>query len=361
MLATTALFALSGVTVAAADISISGHVRFQYDSWSDDVKDEDSTSYKAKDLTDNKVDTTTRASAQNNNKFGGELNLWVKGEMVSDNGMTYGGAVRIRENGDGSSDIDRRYITMADDWGKITLGRQWSPTYSMSLGQDWRGTISYGDAPDPSKKKVQTTSFDSVSTSGKDNKIIYETPDISGFKAGVSMSDAGSSSKANSTEYIFQYGMSAFGDGSVKVSYAAANQSAKDSEAATNKNSNQELGAEVMVGDLTASVIQFNKKATPNTESAANKVSKQSGQELEVAYAATPTLTLNTVFFTAKVEESGADKDDKYKWTGVGAKYTIAPGLWASLSYKTFKYTDATADTGNNDGNAYRLRVHASY
>ena len=32
LLATTALFALSGVTVAAADVSLSGHVRFHYDS-----------------------------------------------------------------------------------------------------------------------------------------------------------------------------------------------------------------------------------------------------------------------------------------------------------------------------------------
>ena len=363
MLATTALFALSGVTVAAADISISGHVRFHYDTWSDDKKD-------------------TGTSGANNNNMSGDLQLWVMGETVTDSGLTYGAAVRMRDGDAGASEIgsdtnvDRRYLTIADDWGKITLGRQWAPSYSMSLASDWRGTIAYNGAENVLRNvkaadataanpvrsvPLMTGTYLSASTSGRQDKVIYETPDISGFKAGVSMSDAGSSSKANSTEFALQYGMTAFGDGSFKVGYAAASQAEKDGANDSTKTDKSEIGAEVSFGDLTASIVQLSQKDTPKKADASNKVEKQSGQELEVAYNATDSLTVNLVYFTSKLTESMNHKDDKFKSTGVGAKYTIAPGLYTSLGYQKFDYTDADTKTNNNGGNAIRVRVHASF
>ena len=350
MLATTALFALSGVTVAAADISISGHVRYHYDAWSDD-----------KDDTDAKT-------GNNNNSFGGDLQLWVKGETVTDSGLTYGAAVRIRDGDAGASEIgsdtnvDRRYLTIADDWGKITLGRQWAPSYSMSLASDWRGTIAYGGGDDVTRgSSLMKDTYLSASTSGRQEKVIYETPDISGFKAGVSMSDAGSEKQSDSTEFALQYGMTAFGDGSIKIGYAAASQAEAtraDSDAKTDKS---EIGAEVGFGDLTASLVQLSQEKTPKKTDDDNKVEKQSGQELEVAYNATDSLTLNLIYFSAKMTESKDHKDDKYKWTGVGAKYTIAPGLYTSLGYKKFDFTDKSDKKMNNSGNTIRVRVHASF
>jgi len=354
MLATTALFALSGVTVAAADISISGHVRFHYDTWSDDKKD-------------------AANSGANNNNMSGDLQLWVKGETVTDAGTTYGAAIRLRDRTtDATKDqdnVDRRYLTIADDWGKITLGRQWAPSYSMSLASDWRGTIAYNGAENVTRNTadpvrnvpLMTGTFLSASTSGMQDKIVYETPDISGFKAGVSMSDAGSGSKANSTEFALQYGMSAFGDGSIKVGYAAAAQAEATGANDSTKTDKSEIGAEVSFGDLTASLVQLSQKKTPKKADASNKVEKQSGQELEVAYNATDSLTVNLVYFTSKLTESMDHKDDKFKSTGVGAKYTIAPGLFTSLGYQKFDYTDADTKTNNNGGNSIRVRVHASF
>ena len=145
--------------------------------------------------------------------------------------------------------------------------------------------------------------------------------------------------------------------GTLKVGYVAASQSAKDSEDASTKQDNHEIGAELSTGDLTFSAITFKQKATPNKGS--GKV-EQSGQEAELAYNASDSLTVNLVYFTAEVDEGG-NKDDTYKWTGVGAKYTIAPGLWSSLSYKTFDYTDKSDKAKNNSGNAIRLRVHVGF
>ena len=103
MLATTALFALSGISVAAADISISGNIRFHYASWSDDKVDPDNT-------------------GNNNNSFGeSDMQLWIKGETVTSSGLTFGAAARFRDEDKGAGNIgadtnvDRRYLTIGDD------------------------------------------------------------------------------------------------------------------------------------------------------------------------------------------------------------------------------------------------------
>ena len=350
MLATTALFALSGVSVAAADISISGNIRFHYDAWSDD-----------------KVDTETESGNNNNSFADGDMQLWIKGTTVTDSGLTYSAEVRFRDDDKGASNIgantnvDRRYLTIGDDWGKITLGRQWAPSYSMSLGQDWRGTISYGGGDGVARDSgLSTDSYLSASTSGRADKIIYQTPDIGGFKAGISFADAGKSSKANSTEYAVNYSLTAFGDGKVRFGYAAAQQSAKDNADASTETDKAEYGVEVSTGRMTVSVIQFTKEDTPNNTTAA-KVSKQKGQEAELAYKVSDSLTLNVVYLKNEVEESATHKDDDYKSTAIGAKYTIAPGLYTSLGYKNFDYTDASDKTMDNSGNTIRVRVHASF
>lgn len=136
-----------------------------------------------------------------------------------------------------------------------------------------------------------------------------------------------------------------------------ASQSAKDSEDASTKQDNHEIGAELSTGDLTLSAITFKKKATPNK--GAGKV-EQSGQEVDLYFKASDSLTANLAYFTAEVDE-GDNKDDTYKWTGVGAKYTFAPGLWSSLTYKSFDFTDKSDKAKNNSGNAIRLRVHIGF
>ena len=84
LLATTALFALSGISVAAADVSLSGHVRYHYDSWSDEVVDAD-------------------GSGNNNNSMATDAEIWIKGNMVTDNGLTVAPEIRLNNLHDGSN------------------------------------------------------------------------------------------------------------------------------------------------------------------------------------------------------------------------------------------------------------------
>lgn len=184
--------------------------------------------------------------------------------------------------------------------------------------------------------------------------------------------------------------------GDVTVSYGVANQNAANNKPASVKTSATEMAARVNSGPFLVSVAQVTKKETPNESMSAavagtptkyelasngndsdgstndtvvskagtkfakqttNKVAKQKGSEFEVAYTASDALTVNLVYFSAKVEE-GANADDKFSSTLFGAKYTIAPGLYVSLSRTSFKYTAHMDTASNNKGNGTRLRVN---
>ena len=354
LLATTALFALSGVTVAAADVSLSGHVRFHYDAWSDKTEDSD--------------------SGKNNNSTSTDPEIWIKGNTVTDSGLTVAPEIRIKGK---DGETKRHYIKLADDWGTLTLGRQHSVGRTMSLDGEWRGTVSGANAPAGANatnlddslgefadadalaaaKGMQLMTTPDIGAYAGPSAIIYQTPDISGFMAGVYFGDSGADSKANATDIALTYSLDAFGDGAVKVGYISNRVAAKDGENASKKQDNSQIGVELTSGDFLASVVQTKKKATPKS---GGTVEKQTGQELEVAYTAADNLTLNLVYFSSKSDE-GLAKGDKYKSTGVGVKYTIAPGLYTSLGYNTFTYTPNRTGAGKNEGNGMRLRVHAGF
>ena len=354
LLATTALFALSGISVAAADVSISGHVRYHYDSWSDEVKD-------------------AEGSGNNNNSMDTDPEIWIKGKMVSDNGLTIAPEVRFKGKAGATS---RHYIKLSDDWGTLTLGRQHSVGRTMSLDGEWRGTVSGANAPVGANttnvsdalavltgdaltadKGMQLMTNPAIGAYAGPAAVIYQTPNISGFQAGVYFGDAGNDTKANATDIALVYSLDAFGDGGLKVGYISSSTSAANDGATSKKQDNNQLGVHLTSGDFMASIVQTKKKATPKSGGTSDK---QNGQELELAYTASDSLTVNAVLFSSKVDE-GVSDGDKYKSTGVGAKYTIAPGLYASLGYTTFSYTPNGAGAKKNKGNGMRLRVHAGF
>ena len=351
LLATTALFALSGISVAAADVSISGHVRYHYDSWSDEVEDADMSDYAVNKKTGAIEANVAGSASNNNNSMDTDVEIWIKGKMVSDNGLTIAPEARIKGK-DGK--IARHYIKLSDDWGTLTLGRQHSVGRTMSLDGEWRGTVSGANAPVGATISGVMKTPDIGAYAGP-AAVIYQTPNISGFQAGVHFGDPGGTSKANATDIALVYSLDAFGDGGLKVGYISSSTSAKND--ASKKNDNNQLGVELTSGDFLASIVQTKKKATPKSGGASDK---QNGQELELAYTASDSLTINAVLFSSKNDE-GAGDGDKYKSTGIGAKYTIAPGLYASLGYTTFTHTPATAGTKKNKGNGMRLRVHAGF
>ncbi|MGB2463139.1 MAG: porin, partial [Candidatus Puniceispirillaceae bacterium] len=290
----------------------------------------------------------------NNNSMSTDAEIWIKGSTVTDGGLTVAPEIRLNNLHDKDKPASgRHYIKLSDDWGTLTLVRQHSPARLMSLDGEWRGTVSGASGPagaDTSDSAVMTNA--AVGAYAGPARVTYQTPDISGFKVGISSADAGASSKANATDLAIVYTLGAFDGGSVSFGYASSTTAAANPT--KSKKSDSQLGVSFSAGKFGGSLVQTTKKATP----AMGADDKQTGQELEVNFAASDDLTVVLHMFNAK-GESGTINNHKFKSTGFGAKYTIAPGLYTSLGYTTFTTTLGSA--AKMKGNGMRIRVHAGF
>ena len=178
---TTAVFVLGGMGVAVADISIGGNTRFRYEAWSDDQKDDPS-------------------STNNNSQMGEDLNLVFNADMVADSGLEYGATIRLKQKQNG---VDLNFIYLRGDFGRVVLGDDDAPSYSMTLANNWRGTGvgQITDALGAYKGDSTALQHSWLTTSGSARKFVYYTPNLSGFQGGVSYTDAGGAAKTDSLSY----------------------------------------------------------------------------------------------------------------------------------------------------------------
>ena len=384
LLASTALFALSGITAAAAQVDIAGNVRFHYEAWSDGIED---------------------TQGANNNRMTSSTEINFSADTVSNSGLRIQPYARLTDGG-----VTKRYVQLSDDWGTLILGGQSSPAASLSLDADWRGTVSGASSPSgnivtntkkdggeltggalSARNDVRIGTGSGIGLSGSSTpKIIYLAPTVNSLKIGVSLTDAGDASGANITEYGLQYTLPERWGVVATLGYVAATRAdsgatrrfglasgsagdfqAKDKDGA----SNNELGVLVTYGDWQASYVRVSRTTeltTSYVEGSSSSSSdytvtyskvEDSAQELEVIYNAADNLVLNAVIYNGKGgKKVGPVKGDKFSSMGFGAKYTIAPGLYASLGWNSFDYTDG-ADKANSSfkGSAYRLRLNADF
>ena len=349
LMTTTALIALGGVTSALADLGISGNARWTYTTWSDKI-----------------VETDTQ-SGNNKTAMGEGLEIWFNANETADSGMTYGAAARLRS---GTKGLDRNWVYMSDDWGKLTFGRQWSPLIAGSLGANWRGTIKGAQQSKVGSGGLRSHSW--ITTSGSNPKVIYNTPNISGLTVGVSFTDGGSSDgkkvgldagapaavddpanrgKADSTSWRVNYNTDIMDGSGLTVGYGSEKRKAVDGKDASADLTLTEMGIEFTSGDFLLSAIQMKDKSDKNK--ATPKTSKdQSTNEIELRYKATDVLTLNFIALSSKENAKGVKKGDKYSSNAFGVKYEIAPGLLANVLYtkadlKPAKDSTTKKDSGN--------------
>ena len=153
-LTTTAFIALGSVAAVAADISISGNTRFRYSTWSDD---------------------NAAVAGENNSTMTDVLQLWVKSSATTDGGMSIGTNTRILTSGA----VDRNWIDIDGDFGKIDLGKQWSLSYSGSLHEYWMGTVAGGGYMGGSTN-AGLLAMNGLGFIGgnKNNKVVYHIPSM---------------------------------------------------------------------------------------------------------------------------------------------------------------------------------------
>lgn len=325
---TTALVTLGGISVAAADVSISGNTRMRYHTWSDDQVD-------------------GAGSTNSNSEFANDLFLWVNADMVADSGLEYGAGIRFRATGA----TDRNQVYMRDDWGQITLGRTWGPEYTMSLGANWRGTgVGQFNVADYEQNEDDNAAIKNSfrTISGKNLKVVYATPKISGLKAAVSFADDGRTSKADVTAFGVNYTAGFMGDSSLRLGYV---QESKSKSGTKSKDKRDEVGVEFSNGPILASIIKMTRKAGDD---------KGNGTEFEIALDATDALVLNVIHLNSKVD-GGTHNGDKFKSTTLGAAYTVAPGLIIGVAHQQFDADDSNPAHLDSDGTETRFQVRLNF
>lgn len=337
-----ALFVVGGVTAVAADVTISGNSRLRYHSWSDDAVD-------------------AANSANSNNAMAEHLEIWIGASETSDSGLSYGGNFRLRET-DGRA--DRNWIYLADDWGRVHVGRDHPPFAKMSLAANWRGSVAGGNyiGGAGTNKKVETSTW--LTKVSSSTKLAYYTPDIGGLKIGVSYGDAGDTSGDDSTSFAVNYTVDVMDGSKIRLGYGFENTDAADNADNTTDSKRTEAGIELTSGDFIASIVRFTIKDTinkydNNTMNDSNN-SDQTGTEVELGYNISENLFANAVLMDVE-EKAGENTGDSYKSTQLGVRYTIAPGLLLGVLHNMYEYEDKNSKASSNDGSATRIELRLNF
>jgi len=327
LLTSTALIALGSVSAVAADISISGNMRFRYNTWSDD---------------------NAAAAGENNNSMTNIMQLWVQSSADLDNGVSIGTNTRIRRGGN----IDRNWIDIDGDFGKIDLGQQWPVHYQGSLHENWAATIAGGvfmggsdngeavaarnafSAADSGTGVAVTrrlaqdaTGLAAMNTTGylggdTANKINWHLPSVGGFNAAIGLADAGADSEANETSIAVSYTMPMpIASGSLKAVYLSRDVAAEDRT--ENENAGSEIGIEYSSDFGRLYALQQN---VSSTNPIGSKVNDQEGTTFGINYNLNDAAQM--VYYRQETDQDGTvDTGDKFSSDTIGVRYDIAGGL----------------------------------
>jgi hypothetical protein len=182
LLATTALVAMTGVTAANADISISGNYEWEY------------------------------TSDDSGSSWGDDGHINIKAVNAADNGMTFTAMSVITNSSDTGAAVNAEaaYIQVDGEFGTIILGDyddSMATTLDGALGRnnDIETQVSLGDA-------------DTEVGIGSDADIHFISPKIGGLQIGLSkdLTDADSSTTDGKSDMILTYSM-----GGISMHYAA--------------------------------------------------------------------------------------------------------------------------------------------
>jgi len=359
LLTTTAFVALGSVAAVAADVSVSGNARFRYNSWSDD---------------------NAAAAGANNNSMTDVLQLWIKSSATTDSGVSVGTNTRLLTSGA----VDRNWIDIDGDFGKVDLGKQWSLSYSGSLHEYWMGTVAGGvfmggstngaavaardavaaqasnnNTAVASRAAVAATGLAAMNTVGfiggnKNNKVIYHMPSVGGFNAAVGYMDAGSTSDADETTTQVSYTMPV-GGGSLKVNMVSI--ATEGANATSGESDGREVGVEYSGGFGRVYALSQN---TETTTAAGVATNDQEGTTFGGTY------NLNSaakvVYYRQEMDQDGTvDTGDKFSSDTVGLRYDMAGGLRIGLLHSSYDFTDAGAAANSENGSATRLQVRVNF
>jgi len=319
LLATTALVALGGVSAASADVTISGAYEFKYMTWSDN----------------------TASTSANNTTYSDSTTVSIDFSETLDNGMST--SLSVFSNGNATGNFDGLGATLSGDFGTIGFGESESGD-------------AFATAADVTPEEAHTiNATDSTAYDGTNDIVLpadehipsatisYLSPNMNGFQ--FSLGVAEKSAYDDATMMGVQYSTAAAG-GTVTLKYATS------STGSTTSNTSDEIDASsaglvLAMGDATLTIADNSVSYGTTTDYSAT-----SGG---VSYVVSDSLTLSA--YTGKTEDA---KQASYKLsdTGVGAVYTVAPGLTIGVTHNSW---DFEGEGTNEDGDQTSIALGMSF
>jgi len=325
LLTSSALVAAASISsYAVADVSVTGAFEWTYSSTSSNI-------------------AATDGDAQGVNN-----ELTIKFTNKTDSGLTITGVYDIDAD---ASAADESWMSISGGFGTLTLGKESSVNDAFGIGEQ--------DLIDEDLSVVQT-SASIVTNSGetganKNNKLIYQTPAMGGFKAGYSIYDSGTADAA--TDQIAMgasYTMPMAG-GSLEIKY---NKQTTDGTATT-ETEGSNYGAKITVGALTA--IASTGTSTIGTGGSQSDDRNASGIGLKYDMGGGMTIAATTMKAEDDKDLSGT-QNEEYSANLAEVVYTVAPGLKAKVTYLDYDYKAGGESTATNDsGSKTQLTLSASF
>jgi hypothetical protein len=336
LLATTALIAVGTVQAASADVTISGSFEWQYNTF-----DKSGTDYSSGTTSDNSITN--------------EIDVNIGFSSTTDSGLSLAMGYSLIEGGSAES----VGASISGDFGSLGTG------FFAEYGDKFATAVDV--TADPASPWTASATGDLYDTPGDEmvaataTGINYLSPDMNGFQFSLGMSNAGTTSHADTTAGGFQYAMAA-GDASITLKYAMS--STADSAAGYGNGVDaSSLGLVIGYGDATITVAS-NSAESDNTQSGATAGGGASGTAFDyqssgigVSYVVSD--SVKVAAYTASMDN---DKDADYDVgeSGVSLTYTIADGLSASVTHTDMDVKD-NDDTSSTSGSYTVVAVNLSF
>ncbi len=367
LLSTTAIASLFAASAFAGgmDVRLGGTVEFQSGF---------------KKQTKEYVNNEKLTLNQKNHKFNTEVQTYVKALNKTDNGLTYGGVVSLKNNGQHDSTGDmKNHLFVEGGFGKVQFGQVKSPSTAMAIHAgtiasatggidgDWKsytiGTEVGATESSLVAPKLYIDNINLVADRQKHNTIAFYSPMINGFQVGLSFAPDTASPftkdqkveqfEKNTRKNVFSLGLSYEhkADNDTKVTVSAVADKASGAKIFTDKDNHHQfkdvlsyqVGAKVESqgfkvaasygthgkADYYKQIVEDGKdKTTINNSS----LKKPKFWTAGVGYEQGPMSTSLTYM------KSTDSQQVKFNALSLGVDYKMAPGLMPYAEFTKFKH-----------------------
>ena len=340
LLATTALIAVGTVQAASADVTISGSFEWQYNTF-----EKSGVNYSSGTTSDNSITN--------------EIDVNIGFSSTTDSGLSLAMGYSLTEGDSAGNNAESTGASISGDFGSLGTG------YFAEYGDKFATAVDV--TADPASPFSASATGDIYDTPGDEmvadtaTGINYLSPDMNGFQFSLGMSNAGTTTHADTTAGGFQYAMAA-GDASITLKYAMSSTAASAAGYGNGVDASS-LGLVIGYGDATITVAS-NSAESDNTQSGATAGGGASGTAFDYQSSGVGVSYVvgDSVKVAAYTASADNDKDADYDVSenGVSLTYTIADGLSASVTHTDMDVRDNN-DTTSTSGNYTVVAVNLSF